>query len=662
MKMVKRVLIAIVVFLLLPLMAEEMDDRTESPYISIEGEDLSTESFPLKSTDVSAEIDGVIARVNVVQTYQNRGDVPINAAYIFPASTRAAVHKMEMVINGHVIAAKVQEKRKAQATFDQAKREGKSASLLKQQRPNVFSMNLANILPGDEVVIELEYTELLIPTDGIYSFVYPTVVGPRYNGKSREKWQGNPFLSAGEKPKETFSITTSIRAGMALQDLICKTHKTQINWLDAESATIALDGSDMNSGNRDYILNYRLQGNQIETGMLYEKGDENHFLLMVQPPKAVTTDFIPPREYIFVVDVSGSMDGFPLNTSKRLMTELIGSLRSSDKFNVVLFAGASQLLSPQSLPATEQNLQRAIRLIDNQSGGGGTELLSAMKRAVATPKIPGVSRSVIMISDGYISAEQECFDYISGSLNNTNFFSFGIGSSVNRYLIEGLAKVGLGEAFVVTNGDEAVEKARAFKQYVESPLLTDIKVKYRGFNAYDIEPKSLPDMFAERPLLIFGKWKGSMNGTVEITGKTGNGEFRETINLNDVYASEESGALSYLWARKRIERLSDYNSGSISPSQEEEIVDLGLKYNLLTKYTSFVAVSEEVRTSDAAKDVAQPRAIPQGVSNKAVGSMNQSYSVNSTPEPGFILLLLGGVAMVILYGRRKARRDESASL
>src|SRR5436190_10211245 len=364
--------------------AKTQNDKTLSPYFVVKG-DPNVDHLPLKDTRVEIAVSGVIADVKVLQTYRNEGSRPINASYIFPASTRAAVYAMRMRIGDEVIVAKIKEREEAKHEFDAAKEQGKSASLLEQERPNVFSMSLANIMPQEQVEIELHYTELLVPTDGIYEVVFPTVVGPRYSSQpesgapKEDRWVKSPYLHQNNQPTSTLHISARISAGVPIQDLTCPSHKISPQWQNPSTAQISLDDTDPFQGNRDFVLRYHLAGNQITSGLLlYQGADENFFLYMAQPPNRVTNEDIPPREYIFVLDVSGSMDGFPLNTAKRLLRDLIGQLRPSDLFNVVLFAGDSTILSTNSLQANQENISRAIRLIEGQRGSGGTELLAAV--------------------------------------------------------------------------------------------------------------------------------------------------------------------------------------------------------------------------------------------------------------------------------------------
>jgi Ca-activated chloride channel family protein len=612
--------------------SENENDKTLSPYFFIQSEGSETDQMPLKSTLAEVNIAGIIADVKVIQEYKNDGKNTIEAIYVFPASTRAAVYNMTMTIGERTINAVIKERNQARQEYEEARQQGKSASLLEQQRPNVFQMNVANILPGDLIKVELCYTELLIPENGIYEFVYPTVVGPRYSNKPEatatesDKWVSNPYTKEGEKPMSKFNIKINLNAGMTVNDVRCGTHETAINYTGKDKATITLKTGSEYEGNRDFILQYRLKGDAIQQGLLLYKGKtENFFLAMVQPPRRIAPEQIPPREYVFIVDVSGSMNGFPLDISKGILRDLIGKLKSTDRFNVILFAGASNLMHAQSVPANQTNIKEALNFIDRQEGGGGTELLPALQKALSLKGTENYSRTFVILTDGYVDIEKQSFDLVRKNLGNANFFAFGIGSSVNRFLIEGLAHVGAGEPFIAENPKKAGIVAKQFQKYIESPVLTDISVEYNGFDAYDVEPMTIPDLFAERPLIIYGKWRGIANGKINIKGKSGNKDYNQQLNVNALDISENNAALRYLWARKRIQMLDDYNKAG-DDGTEKEVTALGLKYNLLTAYTSFIAIDSEVRnTTGQSVSVKQPLPLPEGVSNYAVSGY---YSTN----------------------------------
>jgi Ca-activated chloride channel family protein len=643
---------------------ETSDDKTLSPYFFVKSDNPEVDRLPLKATSAAVNIAGVIADVKVTQVYKNEGKHALEAIYIFPGSTRAAVYAMKMTVGERVINAKIKKRDEARQEYEQAKQQGKTASLLEQQRPNVFQMNVANILPGDLIKVEMSYTELLVPTDKVYDFVYPTVVGPRYSNKpeastpASEHWVQNPYLHEGEAAPCTFDISVALNAGLPIRKLTCGTHKVNVNYQDASRAVVSLDKSEAQGGNRDYILKYQLAGDQVESGLLLSKGEkENFFLLMVQPPKRVTLAQIPGREYIFIVDVSGSMYGFPLDISKKLLKDLIGNLRPTDRFNVVLFAGGSTVMAERSVPATADNMNRAITVIDQQHGGGGTELLPALERSLKLPRSEGYSRTIVIATDGYVDVEEQAFDLMRNNLGNANMFAFGIGSSVNRHLIEGMAHVGMGEPFVITKPDEASAKAEEFRTLIQSPVLTQVKVDFDGFDVYDVEPKGIPDVLADRPVVVFGKWRGRSQGSIKLNGISGERRHEEVIDVSQATV-KGNDALQYLWARHRIRILSDYNMLRQSDERIKEVTNLGLAYNLLTAYTSFVAVDDEVRNKDGKQTtVNQPLPLPQGVSDYAVGGgvmAKSAMPLMMAPAPAAEMQeLRTGAGAAVDYMKRK---------
>lgn len=631
-------------------------ERTLSPYFLITSGADQSAAFPLESTAVDVRISGVIADVTVRQSYRNAGPSPIEAVYVFPASTRAAVHGLRMTIGDRTIEAVVKERAEARRAYEDARSQGKSASLLEQQRPNVFQMNVANILPGDRIDVELRYTELLVPEHGVYELVYPTVVGPRYSNRlsdtapAEQRWIASPYLRMEQPPPSRFRIAVSLDGGLPLQDVGSPSHALEVTYPALTRANMELDSSESHPADRDFILRYRLQDERIRTGLLLDNsGDERFFLLMVQPPQRVKPAEVPPREYVFVVDVSGSMNGFPLDMSKRLMRGLLQGLRPQDTFNVVLFAGGSAVMAPRSVPATPDNVQAAMRVIDAQQGGGGTELLRALDAALDLPEA-GQVRSIVILTDGYVDVEAETFERIRRSAGRASVFAFGIGSSVNRFLIEGLAHAGQGEPFVVIGPEAAESAVQRFQRYVEAPLLTDIEIEWGELDAYDVEPRIVPILMAERPLIVSGKWRGRAEGSVVISGRRGAEEWSAAVPLTDAAGSTPNPALRYLWARERLWLLSDFAGLGETSELRDQVVALGLRYNLLTRHTSFVAVDHEVRnTSGRADTVHQPLPLPQGVPELAVGAPG-------TPEPAtWILLALAGGAAARHLRKRRAR-------
>lgn len=635
----------------------EDEDKTCAPYFYVESEEIGVECFPLKKTDVKVSVNGIIADTYVVQTYTNEGTKPINASYVFPASNKVTIHGMQMQIGNQIVKAQIKEKEEAQEEFEEAKSEGKSASMLSEERPNVFTMDVANIMPGDEVCIELHYTELIMPVEGSYQFVFPTVVGPRYvspvqnDSGDREEWAGTPYLSEGTAPKDEYNIDVTVSSAVPITSIASSSHNIDIGWNENTTAHVTLSDPSDYAGNRDFILDYKLTGNEIGTGLIVNKGkSENVFMLMIQPPERFELAQIPPREYIFVLDVSGSMSGFPLDTAKKLINNLVSGLRETDTFNLILFSGTSYKMAKRSVPATEENINKAIEMVSGQNGSGGTELSAALKDALHTPADKDVARNVIIISDGYVYGEDEVFQIVRENMDEAEFFPFGIGRAVNRNLIEGVASIGQGEPFIVTQEEEAEEIAEKFRTYIQSPILTDINVSFDGFAAYDVEPAVLPTLYADKPIVLLGKWEGEASGTINITGMTGEGAYSQSISVADAIAGENN-ALGYLWARKRVERLTDFGTVTDNPGVQEEVTQIGLNYSMITPYTSFIAVLDVVRNPDGeSTDVNQPLPLPLEVSNLAVG-----YRIGSEPEE--IILFTALVLLIFAPVLLKKRQD-----
>ena len=636
---------------------------TGAPYFHIAGnhDDTSNEQLPLKSSAAQVVIDGTIARVRLSQRYGNNGSVPIEAVYVFPASTRAAVHGMTLTSGGRVIASRIRESAKARAEYETAKAEKKTAALLEEHRPNVFQMSVANLLPGDDVIVDVEWTETIPAVDATYEFVFPTVAGPRYTGGSEGQQAANPtanpYLREGTQNPATFTLEATLVTALPLAEVTCPSHPVALDFKAKDKAMVKINtraGED--AANRDFILRWKLGGDRVDAGLLLHKGTAtNHFLLQIEPPKRVTPDQVPPRDYVMVLDVSGSMSGFPLDTAKTLLRDLVEGLKPVDTFNVVCFASGSGLLSETPLPATSENLDRAKRFIDGQQGGGGTELEAALQRSLALPGGEDRSRSILLITDGFISADAAVRDLIRRRIGTANLFAFGIGSSVNRELIEATARAGGGEPTIVTTSTEAGPAAQRFLTYISNPVLAKVSITAEGVTLGSIEPSPCADVFASRPLVINGTWTGEPKGAIIVRGIGGNGSpFEQKIDLAEAAAAGglDHPALPVLWARERVRHLAD----QVNRDEEtiREITGLGLTHSLLTPYTSFVAVDETPRAVDqVAKTVRQPLPLPQGVSESAVGGGSPvMVRSGSVPEPGTIGLISFLVVLLALQRRR----------
>jgi Ca-activated chloride channel family protein len=607
----------------------------QSPHFQVHG-DHQVDSFPLKSSHSEVSITGPIAQVELSQTYANEGDRTIDATYLFPASTKAAVHGMTMQIGERTINAEIQEKEKARATFEKAKTENKSASLLTQKRPNLFSMEVTKILPGNELTLTLRYSEILVPHSNSYEFVIPTAIGPRYSeGTKHEDRVSNPFLNEGEKSPTRFSVNLALTSPLPIKALACPSHDLAgISFTSKTSATLKLPTT---HPDRDFILRYRLAGEKIQSGLLTHQGEnENTFLFQLAPPSKVTADDIPERDFVFVIDVSGSMKGFPLNLAKDLFKDLAETLRPEDRFKMLLFAGANQLLSPKSLPATSGNIERALAFLEKAHGNGGTRLINALEQALDLPHDRDRSRSLVIITDGFIDAEARVFDLIKEKAEGTNIFPLGVGSSVNRHLIEGLSHFAGHDHFIVSHSSESVKASQRFRKIISTPVLTNIQIEAsEGITLSDLLPARQPDLFEGQPLSLVGKWEGNRHGSITMSGTTGDGQkITQTFELNP---ESKQDSLPVLWARAKVRELADFAVLTDRESAKKEVTALGLKYELLTPFTSFVAVAPESREDQSESlAITQAQPLPKGVSQSA----KSGGSSGSVPEPSSSLLVI----------------------
>lgn len=604
------------------------DPSRDSPHFVVSG-DPSLDQLPLEHTTARFRVSGVVASVELHQSYRNAGSRPIEAIYVFPMSTRAAVHGMRMRIGDRIIRAEIRERKDARDAYDAAKDQGQAASLLEAQRPNVLQMSVANILPGDRVEVFVDYVEVTNLSEGEYELVLPTVVGPRYTGGSPKAAPGDrslttPRVSPGTAT-HTLEISAHISAGVPIAKLESPSHRVVTvmaprGRLDQAEVTLA----EPTGANRDFVLRYRLAGATPTSGvLLHEGGDEQFFLAMLQPPARVEPTSIPPRELVFIVDVSCSMQGFPLDVAKTLVDGSLAALRPQDRFNLMLFAGGSRVLAEESVRASPENLRQARQMLHTEHGGGSTEIRAALQRALALPRDPEVSTSFVVITDGYVAVERETFSLIRSSLGRANLFAFGIGTSVNRHLIEGMARAGMGEPIVVQGETEARSAASRLSKLLDAPVLTRVKVDFDGFEAYDVVPAALPDLFMDRPLLVFGKFRGPARGHIRLEGHSPAGRYSQAIDVaraSDGQLAHE--ALRLFWAREAIRGLEDSTQESGASTHRERIVELGLRHGLLTEHTSFVAIDSAKRNHDGTlMTVEQPLAVPSGVGMGALGGL-----------------------------------------
>jgi len=600
--------------------------------------------FPLKHTEVQAKIAGNMSRVEVTQTFENPFTEPLEAIYVFPLPDEAAVDDMEIKIGDRLIKGNIKKREEAQAIYEQAKQQGRTAGLLEQQRDNIFTQSLANIKPGEQIDVIIRYSDSLKFEGGNYEFVFPMVVGPRFI-------PGNPIDSSGDTdqvpdasqitppiiPPDTRSghdigVTVEIAAGVAISNVRSTSHQLRIEH-EGQIVRVKLDETDT-IPNKDLILRYQVAGDNTQATVLTQADERGgHFAVYLIPALEYRPDEIVPKDVVFLMDTSGSQEGDPLLKSQELMRRFINGLNPDDTFSIIDFSNTTQQLSAAPLANTPKNRAAAINYINRLQANGGTYLLPGIQAVLKFPAAPaGRLRSIVLLTDGYIGNENQILAEVQRELKPGNrLYSFGVGSSVNHLLLNRIAEIGRGTSQVIRQDEATEEVAEKFFRQINNPVLTNIQINWEGTGeAPLIYPAIAPDLFAEQPLVLFGRKQDSIPGNISIKGIAAGGKhYEKTFNLS----FEETGnpAIAQLWGRAQIKDLTKEMFDYETKGKVEEVTQTALTYQLLSQYTAFVAVSDDVRVNPESEYISMqvPVEMPEGVSYKA----NSGYSVNRSLKP-----------------------------
>jgi Ca-activated chloride channel family protein len=579
--------------------------------------------LPLQHTAVSANIDGFISSVSVQQQFANPFDTKIEAVYLFPLPEKAAVTEFLMIIGERRIRGILREKEEAVAIYEQARAQGYQASLLVQHRPNIFEQKVANIEPGKQIDVKVEYLHTLAYHDGWYSFVFPTVVGPRFNPPGhndpihadargtapRNDGATVQYLRPDERSAHDISFDIVIDAGVAIEELR-STHKIRTKRPGNDRAEVQLaEGKTM--PNRDFLLEFRVAGDTIKSNLLtHFERDENrsYFTLMVYPPADLQALERQPLELVFVLDCSGSMRGAPLQQAKAAVSAALEMMDRNDTFQIIRFSDNASYFGTDPVAATRDNIASAQRYLASLHGTGGTMMLEGIKAALDFPHDPSRLRFVTFLTDGYIGNESDIIGAVHKRIGATRIFSFGVGSSVNRYLLERMAKEGRGVVAYLGPQDSGRDVMQDFFDRIGHPAMTDLSIDFGSMVVTDRYPSTMPDLFVGRPVVITGKYAGT-TGSIEVSGNAGGRRHSFSIPVTDV--AQDNPAIARVWARLRIADLKDRQSWADDPHDElaGAIRDTALHYHLMSDYTSFVAVDASERT-DGSYGITVQQAVP----------------------------------------------------
>jgi len=600
--------------------------------------------LPLLHTAAQTRINGLIAQTTLEQSFKNDSSNTLELTYVFPMPHRAAVGHYQFTIGERTIVGTIQTRKKAREMYEQARQEGKTAALLEQQRPNMFTQNLTNVPAGATIDVQIRYDEVVTSRDGQMEWVLPMVVGPRFMPETTSSSPiTNPqYAWPNSRPTNTISLNIELAPGEDIAQVTSSSHGIQV--LRGQTIQIQLDTS-KTIPNKDFILNYQFNNKtpNLIASKYIDPNDpsKGNFILTLLPPNPNQIDHqIMPREFFFILDVSGSMYGQPMDQAIATLKACMGSLRPEDTFQIMTFAGSTAFFKPEPVHPTAQNLGEAMDFLNSRQSGGGTYMLKAIQQALTAKPDPERYRMAVMFTDGYIGNESEIIAAIEKLKSSSRMFGFGIGSSVNRFLLEGIGRAGNGFSEIVTLNADLVQTAKRWENRLRSPILTNLELSVQSGEAFDLQPKQLPDLFAGDPVLISGHFNPSKDLTLALKGKRG----MEKVHLTESVTSKtpQNPVIPKIWARERIR---DLNFDLMNPKKqglakeiESEITKLGLNYRLMTEFTSFIAVDSQSNVSTEGRvNTAVETPLPEGVSPRMLGlsrykRKGMSHSISS-PAP-----------------------------
>jgi|GEM_PF-349791 len=620
---------------------QPIDDKVTQGALRVRQADNSVVECPLKHTDVAADVSGFIARVKVTQTFYNPFKDKIEAVYVFPLPHGSAVDDMTMVIGDRRIVGLIRKRDTARAIYEQAIAQGRTAALLEQERPNIFVQSVGNIDPGQEIRIEISYLDVLEYDMGEYTFHFPMVVGPRFNppgsaggigaapvgapGASGQKTEIE-YMKPGQRNGHDIALSLNLNAGVPVRDLRSTSHNAEVMQVDATRAAAKLLPAD-SIPNKDFVVKYKVAGEKPEMALLAHnlgEGSDGYFMLMIQPRLDDELAKAPPREVCFLIDVSGSMRGRPTEQVKQTMEQFFKLSKPDDTIQVVTFAGQANALFEKYLPATQANVEKALDFTRSIQGGGGTMMIEGIKKVVEEPVAPDRVRIVIMLTDGYIGNEKQIIDEVDRRCGDQiRFWAVGIGNSVNRFLIDGVARQGGGMGKVLGLGDNPAELVPEIVERIHRAQLSNIRIDWNSLGVYDIYPMRVPELWAGRPVVLHGKFYEAGRDVIMINGLIEGKPVSYPLEVALPDAEAAHNVLAPVWARKKIEDLSYQMMGSEVQELVDEITDTALTYRLMSQYTSFVAVDEKDlgtlrEPATPPRRVTVPVPMPDGVSFSGV--------------------------------------------
>lgn len=637
---------------------------------------------PLLKEKVEMSVSGIVNRVSVEQHFTNSSDEWMEAVYAFPLPEESAVDRLELLIGERKIIGIIQEKEQAKATYQKAKEEGRKTSLLIQRRPNIFTTKVANIAPGESVIVRVEYQQNILYDDGVFSLRFPMVIFPRYiPGESLIKNDGpsagiqsggvvsfsgegwaldtdavpdashiTPYVDfEGDKPVSV-ELSIDLDAGVAISEITSLYHGITTEKIATGYYRLAFTGEV--KADRDFVLEWRpVNTTETSAALLSEQqGEDSYSLLMLMPPyeKAVTTSI--PRELVVVLDISGSMSGPSIRQAREGVKLALQRLRPEDTFNVIVFNHEARAFYPASVPGEAEQIAEAIAMVNNLNANGGTEMSSALGLALDSEKEHDKLRQVIFLTDGAVGNEKELLQMINEGLGGSRLFTVGIGAAPNSWFMTRAATIGRGSSLFIGDIKEVQGRMKELFLKLENPALCDVQIMGSRDVELEIFPSPLPDLYYGEPLFVVIK---GLNGQkLQVAGTLAGKSWQIEVDASN---SRQRPGIGVLWARKKVRSLIEASALGSADGARQQIVDLGLKHHLVTAYTSLVAVDEQVsrqRDNSSLQKGAVKTALPAGAQADMIfaGTPRSGTSSGLQITIGLVLLIAG--ALLFLCRRR----------
>lgn len=580
--------------------------------------------MPLKHTDVRASLSGYIATVQVVQQFHNPYDTKIEALYVFPLPANAAVNEFIMTIGERRIRGIIRERQEAEAIYQAAKRQGYVASLLTEERPNIFTQSVANIEPDKAIDVTIKYFHTLAYVDGWYEFVFPMVVGPRFNppgstdgigtvalgeqGASGQKTEIQ-YLQPHERNGHDISLNVAVDAGVPIEEFQCATHAVSHESLSTHQLAVTLKPHDT-LPNKDFVLRYRVAGGKIKSSLLTHRDARGgYFTLMIYPPEELASLARQPLELVFVLDCSGSMSGVPIAQAKAAVERGLRLLQPGDSFQLINFSMTAAQFGHRPLEATPANIKRGLEHLHSLKGEGGTMMIKGIQAALDFPHDPQRLRFVCFLTDGYIGNETEILREIHQRLGASRIFSFGVGASPNRYLLNQMAKAGRGAVAYLGPRDDGAHVMEDFFNRISHPALTDLEIDWGGMLVEEVFPRAVPDLLVGRPVILTGRFSGNGDKILRVAGNAANVPVSFSVPATLADGGGANSALPSVWARMKIADLADQSLLYPDARLPSQIKQVALDYSLMSAYAAFIAV-DSTRQTDGSEGVTVPVAVP----------------------------------------------------